>query len=50
LTLKEKEVNLENWNSNFKKEDFEKVVLKAKEYIKEGDIIQVVLSQRFSKK
>jgi len=50
LTLKEKEVNLENWNSNFKKEDFEKVVLKAKDYIKEGDIIQVVLSQRFSKK
>jgi len=50
LTLKEKEVDLENWNSNFKKEDFEKVVLKAKDYIKEGDIIQVVLSQRFSKK
>lgn len=50
MALKEKEVNLENWNSNFKKEDFEKVVLKAKDYIKEGDIIQVVLSQRFSKK
>lgn len=34
-------------NSNFSKEKFEKAVLKAKEYIKAGDIIQVVLSQRF---
>ncbi len=30
------------------KERFEKIVKKAKEYIKAGDIIQVVLSQRFS--
>lgn len=43
-------VSLEKWKSNFTKEDFLKVVQKAKEYIKEGDIIQVVLSQRFSKK
>ncbi len=50
LSLKNKEVNLQNWISNFKKEDFEKAVLKAKEYITEGDIIQVVLSQRFFKK
>jgi len=34
--------------SNFKKEDFEAAVRKAKEYIVAGDIIQVVLSQRFS--
>jgi anthranilate synthase component I len=34
--------------SNFKKEDFEAAVRKAKEYIVSGDIIQVVLSQRFS--
>lgn len=34
--------------SNFKKKDFLKAVKKAKEHIKEGDIIQVVLSQRFS--
>jgi len=34
--------------SNFKKEDFEEAVRKAKEYILSGDIIQVVLSQRFS--
>ncbi len=34
------------FDSSFKKEDFEKAVLKAKSYIKEGDIIQVVLAQR----
>lgn len=34
--------------SNIKKADFKKMVLKAKDYIKRGDIIQVVLSQRFS--
>ena len=34
--------------SNFKKEEFEDAVKKAKEYIVAGDIIQVVLSQRFS--
>ena len=33
--------------SNFKKSEFIKIVKKAKEYIKKGDIIQVVLSQRF---
>lgn len=33
--------------SNFTKEEFERVVLKAKEYIRSGDIFQVVLSQRF---
>jgi anthranilate synthase component 1 len=34
-------------SSNFKKPEFCKIVKKAKEYIKKGDIIQVVLSQRF---
>jgi anthranilate synthase component I len=34
--------------SNFTKEDYLKVVEKAKEYIRAGDIIQVVPSQRFS--
>lgn len=34
--------------SNFTKEEFEDAVMKAKEYIKCGDIFQVVLSQRFS--
>ncbi len=33
--------------SNFTKSGFEKSVRKAKEYIRKGDIIQVVLSQRF---
>ncbi|MDD5584400.1 MAG: anthranilate synthase component I family protein, partial [Candidatus Omnitrophica bacterium] len=34
--------------SNFKKNDFCARVRKAKEYIKQGEIIQTVLSQRFS--
>ncbi|NLI93161.1 MAG: anthranilate synthase component I [Peptococcaceae bacterium] len=33
--------------SNMEKEYFKKIVLKAKEYITNGDIFQVVLSQRF---
>jgi anthranilate synthase component 1 len=33
--------------SNFTKREFETAVRKAKDYIKAGDIIQVVLSQRF---
>jgi len=36
--------------SNFTKRGFENVVRAAKEYIKAGDIFQVVLSQRFEKK
>jgi len=36
-----------NLKSNFKKSSFIKAVEKAKKYIKEGEIIQVVLSQRF---
>jgi anthranilate synthase component 1 len=35
--------------SNFRKEDFIACVKKAKEYIQAGDIIQVVLSQRFKR-
>ncbi len=34
--------------SNTKREDFEAAIKKAKHYIYEGDIFQVVLSQRFS--
>ncbi len=33
--------------SNWKKKDFEDAVLLAKEYIRKGDIFQIVLSQRF---
>ena len=36
--------------SNISKNHFKKIVLKAKEYIKRGDIFQVVLSQRFETK
>jgi len=36
-----------NITSNFQKNEFCSIVDKAKEYIKKGDIIQVVLSQRF---
>ena len=38
------------FKSNFKKEEFFKIVKKAKKYIKEGDIFQVVPSQRFESK
>jgi anthranilate synthase component I len=40
--------SLSELEPNFRKEDFEEAVRKAKEYIVAGDIIQVVLSQRFS--
>ncbi len=40
-------ITTDSLTSNTKKEDFCANVLKAKEYIKEGDIFQVVLSQRF---
>ena len=36
--------------SNISKSKFKKIVLKAKNYIKQGDIFQVVLSQRFEAK
>jgi anthranilate synthase component 1 len=45
----DKEPELFLWRSNFTKEGFEEAVLKAKEYIAQGDVIQVVLSQRFSR-
>lgn len=38
------------WKSNFPQKEFEKIVLKTKEYIKAGDIFQGVLSQRFETK
>ncbi|MBP7056467.1 MAG: anthranilate synthase component I [Candidatus Omnitrophica bacterium] len=37
-------------HSNFTKRDFEDIVTKTKEYIRKGDIIQAVLSQRFRTK
>lgn len=44
----EDQFTLSELRSNFSKEGFEKAVLKAKEYIVSGDVIQVVLSQRLS--
>jgi anthranilate synthase component 1 len=38
------------WVSNFTQEEFEEKVRKAKEYIAAGDIFQVVISQRRSRK
>ncbi len=38
------------WASNFKQTEFERAVRKAKEYITAGDIFQVVLSQRLSRR
>ncbi|RUM28144.1 MAG: anthranilate synthase component I [Aquifex sp.] len=50
LNVVEKEPDLKNWRSNFTKEEFESIVKRAKEYIAQGDVIQVVLSQRFRKR
>ena len=46
--LKNKNIkNNKNIKSNFKKSEYLKIIKKAKRYIKEGDIFQVVPSQRF---
>lgn len=36
-------------SSNFNQEDFESAILKAKQYIMDGDVFQLVLSQRFER-
>ena len=46
-TIKEKNNKKIEVKSNISKKRFKKIVLKAKKYIKKGDIFQVVLSQRF---
>ena len=38
----------EDYSSHFPKKDFEQAVERCREYIREGDIMQVVLSQRLS--
>jgi len=45
--LKKKKLKIK---SNFTQKQFTQIVKKAKKYIREGDIIQTVLSQRFSAK
>lgn len=47
ISAKNKEIKI---FSNFRKQEFQNIVRKAKTYIKRGDIIQVVLSQRFKVK
>ena len=44
-----KELNIEI-SSNWNKKEFEDAVLSAKEYIREGEIFQIVISQRFQSK
>jgi len=44
----EERVSISELRSNFTQEGFEEAVKKAKAYIVSGDVIQVVLSQRFS--
>lgn len=45
MRLKEKD---RHFDSNFKKEDFISAIKKSKRYVMSGDVVQVVLSQRFS--
>ena len=51
VALPELETNITNVKpkvgSNFTKKNFMRIVSRAKEYIRKGDVIQVVLSQRF---
>jgi len=46
-TFRHRRKKIHSMKSNFTKHQFEDAVRKAKRYIKAGDIIQVVLSQRF---
>jgi anthranilate synthase component 1 len=49
LAVPEKEgKTLHGFSSNFTKEEFLEAVKKAKEYVLSGDVVQVVISQRFS--
>jgi len=50
LPLEGQKISVSELESNFKKEDFYQAVKRAKEYIVSGDVIQVVLSQKFSGK
>jgi anthranilate synthase component 1 len=48
LGVRNQPFSVSQLSSNFQKDEFEKAVSKAKEYIFAGDVIQVVLSQKFS--
>ena len=49
LAASRNEPAAENFSSNFTKENFLAAVEKSKEYVMSGDVVQVVLSQRFEK-
>ncbi|MEW6416734.1 MAG: anthranilate synthase component I [Nitrospirota bacterium] len=49
LKVKEKNSELYGYTSSFTKEAFENAVRRGKDYITSGDVIQVVLSQRFER-
>ena len=49
-TIKQQNNKKNKIKSNMSKNKFKNMVLKAKQYIKKGDIFQVVLSQRFESK
>jgi len=48
LGVRNQPFSLSQLSSNFQKDEFEKAVVQAKEYVFAGDVIQVVLSQKFS--
>ena len=48
ITGERSNLNVQDYKSNFTKPQFCDSVNKAKEYIKAGDIFQVVISQRLS--
>ena len=41
--------NVEDFSSNFKKEDFINAVVRSKDYVVAGDVVQAVISQRFER-
>lgn len=45
----EEQPSIAEFSSNFSKDDFLRAVKKAKEYVMAGDVVQVVLSQRFQR-
>lgn len=50
ISYEKRPVRTPEVTSNFTQQEFEDAVLRCKEYIAAGDVIQVVLSQRFSTK
>jgi anthranilate synthase component 1 len=47
-SVKTEKTTIKELQSNFSRSDFESAVERCKDYVRSGDVIQVVLSQRFS--